>query len=67
MQTLTGKDRLAALADCDSRGVRGGVIFDWLQLAAARMASAERLSALDPRDFQWLVPPSDPRIAMPSR
>ena len=64
-QTLTGKDMMAALAECESRGVRGGAIYDWLHLAAARKAGAELLITLDLRDFQSLARPGDPRIEMP--
>jgi predicted nucleic acid-binding protein len=63
--TLTGKDMMAALVECESRGVRGGAIYDWLHLAAARKAGAEVLITLDLRDFQALTRPGDPRIEMP--
>ena len=63
--TLTGKDMMAALAECESRGVRGGAIYDWLHLAAARKAGADVLITLDLRDFQSLARPGDPRIEMP--
>ena len=63
--TLTGKDMMAALVACESRGVRGGAIYDWLHLAAARKAGAEVLITLDLRDFQSLARPGDPRIEMP--
>lgn len=65
MQTLTGKDVMVALGECESRGVRGGAIYDWLHLAAARKAGAERLVTLDRRDFQSLARPGDPAIGMP--
>jgi predicted nucleic acid-binding protein len=64
-QTLTGKDTLAALAECEARGVRGGAVYDWLHLAAARKAGAEVFYTLDLRDFQALARPGDPRIEMP--
>jgi predicted nucleic acid-binding protein len=62
IQALTGKDLMAALAECEARGVRGGAIYDWLHLAAARKAGAEALVTLDARDFQALARPGDPRI-----
>lgn len=65
IQTLTGKEMMAALAQCESRGVRGGAIYDWLHLAAARKAGAEVLFTLDLRDFQSLARPGDPRIERP--
>lgn len=64
-QALTGKDTMAALAECESRGVRGGAIYDWLHLAAARKAGAEVFLTLDLRDLQSLARPGDPRIEMP--
>jgi predicted nucleic acid-binding protein len=64
-QTLGGKDMLAALAECHARGVRGGAIYDWLHLAAARKAGAEVLITLDLRDFRSLARPGDPRIEAP--
>ena len=65
MQTLTGRDMAAALVECESRGVRGGAIYDWLHLAAARKAGAEVLLTLDLRDFRSLARPGDPRIEVP--
>jgi len=63
--SLSGKEVLAALAECEVRGVRGGAIYDWLHLAAARKAGAEVLFTLDLRDFQSLARPGDPRIETP--
>ncbi|HMO49235.1 MAG TPA: hypothetical protein PKB14_24825 [Rubrivivax sp.] len=62
---LAGKDMLGALAECEARGVRGGAIYDWLQLAAAGKAGAELLLTLDLRDFRSLARRGDPRIEMP--
>ena len=41
-QTRSGAALMAALAECESRGVRGGAIYDWLHLAAARNADAPK-------------------------
>ena len=54
-----------ALAESEARGVRGGAIYDWLHLAAARKAGAEVFVALNLRDFQSLARPGDPRIEAP--
>lgn len=62
VQALSGKDVVAALAECEARGVRGGAIYDWLHLAAAKKAGAEALVTLDSRDFQALSRLDDPRI-----
>jgi predicted nucleic acid-binding protein len=59
-QTLSGNDVMAALAECESRGVRGGAIYHWLHLAAARKAAAQIFITLDLRDFQSLARPGDP-------
>ena len=61
-EVLSGPEIALALAECESRGVRGGAIYDWLHLAAARHAGAEALVTLDQRDFQSLARPGDPRI-----
>ncbi len=62
---LTAKDVTAALADCQSRGVRGGAVYDLLHLVAARKAGADTLLTLDMRDFQALTRRGDPRIEAP--
>jgi len=65
VQQLSGKDMLAALAECEARGVRSGAVYDWLHLAAARKAGAEALITLDVRDFRAMARPGDPRIEPP--
>jgi len=47
------------------RGVRGGAIYDFQHLAAARKASAEVLHTLDVSDFRAFARPGDPRIEKP--
>ena len=59
---LTGKETLAAIAQSEARGVRGGAVYDLLHLAAARKAAVEALVTLDIRDFQALSRPGDPAI-----
>lgn len=63
--SLNGKEVMAALQAADARGVRGGAVYDLLHLAAARKAGAVRVLTLDPRDFQALAQPGDPRIESP--
>lgn len=63
--SLSGTDLMAALRECEARGVRGGAVYDWLHLAAAREAGADTLYTLDTRDFQALTRPGDPVIAAP--
>ncbi len=66
VQTLSGKDLMAALQACEARGVRGGAVYDWLHLAAARKARAEVFVTLNLRDFQALARPGDPAVQAPA-
>ena len=63
--TLSGRETVAALRACEARGVRGGAVYDWLHLAAARKGGATRLFTLDVRDFQAIAQPGDPEIVSP--
>jgi predicted nucleic acid-binding protein len=65
VQVLTPKELVAALAACESRGARGGAVYDWLHLAAARKAKANAFVTLNLRDFQALSRPGDPLIQSP--
>ena len=65
VQSLSGRDVMAALPECQARGVRGGAVYDLLHLAAARKAKAEVLLTLDARNFRALARPGDPRIENP--
>ena len=56
---------MSALAECESRGVRGGALYDWLHLAAARKAGAELFVTLVLRGFRSLAWPGDPSIEVP--
>ena len=63
--SLTGKEVMGALAGARSRGVRGGAVYDYLHLIAARKAGVQRLVTLDQRQFQALARPGDPAIEVP--
>jgi predicted nucleic acid-binding protein len=65
VQALSGKDLVTALQDCGKRGARGGAVYDWLHLAAARKARADVFFTLNLRDFQALARPGDPLIRTP--
>jgi predicted nucleic acid-binding protein len=65
VEVLSGPEMSVALAESEGRGVRGGAIYDWLHLAAARKAGAEALVTLNLRDFQSLALPGDPRVEAP--
>ena len=66
VQVLTVRELMAALKAAQSRGVRGGAVYDWLHLAAARKARAEVFFTLNLRDFQALARPGDPAIQSPT-
>lgn len=67
VQALDGRDLMAALAECKSCGVRGGAVYDWPHLAAARKAGVDAVVTLDLRDLQGLTRPGDPQVALPKR
>lgn len=62
---LTGRDVMAALNQAQDRGVRGGAVYDYLHLVAARKAGASQLLTLDRRHFEALARPGDPAIGAP--
>ena len=55
----------AAFAQAETRGVRGGAIFDLLHLMAANHAGLKRIYTLDVRDFKALHRPGDAEILSP--
>ncbi|MGB6220853.1 PIN domain-containing protein [Haloferula sp.] len=63
--SLTEKALLRAYADAESRGVRGGAIYDYLHLVAAKKAGAEKLMTLNLYDFLSFHRPGDPEIIHP--
>lgn len=56
---------LAAMREAESRGVRGGAIFDYLHLAAARHAGAQRFYTLNVSNFRAFYREGDPEIVHP--
>ncbi len=62
---LTPNEMLRALGESESRGVRGGAIFDYLHLVAARKARAAKLYTLNVSNFRACHRPGDPEIAHP--
>jgi predicted nucleic acid-binding protein len=62
---LTPTEMLRAMRDAQSRGVRGGGIFDYLHLVAARKAKAARLFTLNLSNFQAIYRQGDPAIVHP--
>jgi len=56
---------LNALGEAKARGVRGGAIYDYLHLAAARQAAAKQFFTLNLNDFVAFHRPDDPEILLP--
>lgn len=65
MVLLTSREYLGALRACEARGVRGGAIFDYLHLVAARKAKARRLYTLNVSNFRAFHRSDDPEIVHP--
>lgn len=55
----------SVLNESEARGVRGGAIYDYLHLAAARYHQAERFITLNTSHFQSFWREGDPTIAHP--
>lgn len=62
---LSGGEILAALQAARKHGVRGGAVYDFMHLVAARKAGVTLLCTLNLDDFQGLVRPGDPIIQLP--
>lgn len=62
---LAADDFLDAIRVSESAGVRGGALFDFLHLAAARKAKAKTLFTLDTRGFAALARAGDPGSERP--
>lgn len=63
--SLTPIETLRAMRESKQRGVRGGAIFDYLHLVAARKAKAKRLYTLNVSNFRAFHRPGDPDIVHP--
>ena len=62
---LSGDELLAALGDARKRGVRGGAVYDFMHLVAAKKGAANALYTLNTSDFQHLHREQDPEILHP--
>jgi predicted nucleic acid-binding protein len=62
---LAAADVTGAIRESEGAGVRGGAIFDFLHLTAARRSSAIVLYTLNMRHFVPLARKGDPRIERP--
>jgi predicted nucleic acid-binding protein len=62
---LSLREVMEAVKSAHSRGVRGGAIYDFLHLTAARKAHADRVYTLNVRHFRAFHRPGDPEIVHP--
>lgn len=62
---LDANDVGDALDQARSHGVRGGAVYDYMHLVAARKAQADILFTLNLADFQGLKREGDPEIRCP--
>jgi predicted nucleic acid-binding protein len=63
--TLSQVALLKAYAESSERGVRGGAIYDYLHLVAARQTGAAKFYTLNMVDFESFHLPGDPIISRP--
>ncbi len=63
--SLTPTEMLRAMREAESRGVRGGGIFDYLHLVVARKAKATKFYTLNISNFRACYRPGDPEIVHP--
>lgn len=62
---LGDSDIIDAMVESQDRGVRGGAIYDYLHLCAARKAKAARFYTIDTNDFRAFHRKGDPEIHHP--
>jgi len=62
---LTPAEMLRTMREAEARGVRGGAIFDFLHLVAARKARAARFYTLNISHFLAFHRTGDPEVVLP--
>ena len=67
IMTLTPGETVRGMRECQSRGVQGGAIFDYLHLIADRKGKAELFFTLDVSNFRSFQRTGDPEILNPER
>lgn len=63
---LDAAEIVTALEEAERRGVRGGAVYDFLHLVAARKAGASKFYTLNTSDFASIHRPGDPDIVHPA-
>ena len=62
---LSSFEIIQALASAQSRGVRGGCVYDYMHLAAAKKANVAVIHTLNMDDFIHLRRGDDPEVQLP--
>lgn len=62
---LSTAEIMAALPVAQSRGVRGGCVYDYMHLLAAKKGNASVIYTLNMDDFQHLRRGDDPEVRLP--
>ena len=62
---LSVAEQQAAMTEASAVGARGGAIYDYLHLVAARKAGATHFYTLNQRHFMALARAGDPQITLP--
>ena len=62
---LSSLEIIQALASAQSRGVRGGCVYDYMHLVAAKKANATVIHTLNMDDFIHLRRGDDPEVQLP--
>lgn len=62
---LSSSEIIEALGVAQSRGVRGGCVYDYMHLVAARKANASVIQTLNMDDFIHLRRGDDPEVQLP--
>lgn len=65
MIVLEGDEILTSLSEARRRGVRGGAIYDFMHLFAARKAGAQAMVTLNITDFAAIAREGDPEVKLP--
>lgn len=62
---LDHKELMASLHEAKQRGIRGGAVYDFMHLAAAKKAGAQSLYTINLSDFRHLSRAGDPEVRCP--
>lgn len=64
---LPASEVMLAIQQADAAGVRGGALYDYLHVAAARKTGATELHSIDARHFEAVTRGQGPRVLAPAR